>query len=264
MFNFNYKEIDFAHKLNGHTLPSDDFKKHMHDFYELIFFVHGDVDYMIESKSKKLVSKDIILIPAGLLHYGVANVDVEYERYVLKFPLRLINDTLAKEIQDFTCFSGNYPALKELFTKLDNIYNNYSDEHKYILMVNTLSEILINMQNKSKVSDELIGVYHNPVVSKVIAYINENIKKNITLTDICNDLNFSRAHISNEFSRVMKIPVMTYIRYKKIIAAHQKILEGNVKINEVAYEYGFEEYSTFYRNYIKIIGKPPYSNTKKN
>ena len=150
------------------------------------------------------------------------------------------------------------------FIKLDNIYNNYSDEHKYILMVNTLSEILINMQNKSKVSDELIGVYHNPVVSKVIAYINENIKKNITLTDICNDLNFSRAHISNEFSRVMKIPVMTYIRYKKIIAAHQKILEGNVKINEVAYEYGFEEYSTFYRNYIKIIGKPPYSNTKKN
>lgn len=264
MFNFNYKEIDFAHKLNGHTLPSDDFKKHMHDFYELIFFVHGDVDYMIESKSKKLVSNDIILIPAGLLHYGVANVDVEYERYVLKFPLRLINDTLAKEIQDFTCFSGNYPALKELFIKLDNIYNNYSDEHKYILMVNTLSEILINMQNKSKVSDELIGVYHNPVVSKVIAYINENIKKNITLTDICNDLNFSRAHISNEFSRVMKIPVMTYIRYKKIIAAHQKILEGNVKINEVAYEYGFEEYSTFYRNYIKIIGKPPYSNSKKN
>ena len=264
MFNFDYKEIDFAHKLNGHTLPSDDFKKHMHDFYELIFFVHGDVDYMIESKSKKLVSNDIILIPAGLLHYGVANVDVEYERYVLKFPLRLINDTRAKEIQDFTCFSGNYPALKELFIKLDNIYNNYSDEHKYILMVNTLSEILINMQNKSKLSDELIGVYHNPVVSKVIAYINENIKKNITLTDICNDLNFSRAHISNEFSRVMKIPVMTYIRYKKIIAAHQKILEGNVKINEVAYEYGFEEYSTFYRNYIKIIGKPPYSNTKKN
>ncbi|MEI3535571.1 MAG: AraC family transcriptional regulator [Bacilli bacterium] len=264
MFNFDYKEIDFAHKLNGHTLPSDDFKKHMHDFYELIFFVHGDVDYMIESKSKKLVSNDIILIPAGLLHYGVANVDVEYERYVLKFPLRLINDTLAKEIQDFTCFSGNYPALKELFIKLDNIYNNYSDEHKYILMVNTLSEILINMQNKSKVSDELIGVYHNPVVSKVIAYINENIKKNINLTDICNDLNFSRAHISNEFSRVMKIPVMTYIRYKKIIAAHQKILEGNVKINEVAYEYGFEEYSTFYRNYIKIIGKPPYSNSKKN
>ena len=264
MFSFEYKEIDFAHKLNGHTLPSDDFKKHMHDFYELIFFVHGDVDYMIESKSKKLVSNDIILIPAGLLHYGVANVDVEYERYVLKFPLRLINDTLAKEIQDFTCFSGNYPALKELFTKLDNIYNNYSDEHKYILMVNTLSEILINMQNKSKVSDELIGVYHNPVVSIVIAYINENIKKNITLTDICNDLNFSRAHISNEFSRVMKIPVMTYIRYKKIIAAHQKILEGNVKINEVAYEYGFEEYSTFYRNYIKIIGKSPYSNSKKN
>lgn len=108
MFNFQYRDIDFAHKLNGHTLPSDDFKKHMHDFYELIFFVRGEVDYTIESKTKKLVPNDIILIPAGSLHYGVADQHHEYERYVLKFPITIIPESLAKELHEFSGFSGNY------------------------------------------------------------------------------------------------------------------------------------------------------------
>ena len=119
------------------------------------------------------------------------------------------------------------------------------------------------MQNNNQKEDE--GIQHNHVVAQVINYINDNIKKNITLNDICDALHFSRAHISNEFSKVMRVTVMTYIRYKKIIAAHQKILQGNVKVNEVAYEYGFQESSTFYRNYVKIIGKPPYdrNNSRK-
>ena len=257
MFNFEYRDIDFAHKLNGHTLPSDDFKKHMHDFYELIFFVRGEVEYMIESKAKKLIPNDIILIPAGALHYGIAAPNCEYERYVLKFPITIIPETLAKQMSEFSHFSGNYPFLDQHFKELDTIVENYNQEHAYILLVNQLSRILIDMQNNNQKEDE--GIQHNRVVAQVINYINDNIKKNITLNDICEALHFSRAHISNEFSKVMRVTVMTYIRYKKIIAAHQKIIQGNVKINEVAYEYGFQEYSTFYRNYVKIIGKPPYS-----
>lgn len=264
MFNFQYRDIDFAHKLNGHTLPSDDFKKHMHDFYELIFFVRGEVDYMIESKAKKLVPNDIILIPAGSLHYGVANQNHEYERYVLKFPINIIPESLAKELHELSGFSGNYSFLDRYFKELDTIVDNYKKEHAYILLINQLIRILIDMQNNNQKEDE--GIQHNRVVAQVINYINDNIKKNITLNDICDALHFSRAHISNEFSKVMRVTVMTYIRYKKIIAAHQKILQGNVKVNEVAYEYGFQEYSTFYRNYVKIIGKPPYerNSSKRN
>ena len=54
----------------------------------------------------------------------------------------------------------------------------------------------------------------------------------------------------------MKIPVMQYVRYKKIIAAHQMILAG-AKKSVVAELLDFNDYSTFYRSYVKIIGHAP-------
>ena len=42
------------------------------------------------------------------------------------------------------------------------------------------------------------------------------------------------------------------IKTKKIIAAHQYILQGMNK-TKVAEMFGFDEYSTFYRAYLKIM-----------
>jgi hypothetical protein len=45
---------------------------------------------------------------------------------------------------------------------------------------------------------------------------------------------------------------MQYVRSKKIIIAHQLIL-GGMKKSEVAEKLSFENYSTFYRCYKKMI-----------
>lgn len=256
MFDFKYLEIDFSHKLNGHTLPSNDFKKHMHDFYELIFFVKGDLNYVLESETKKMMPNDIVLIPAGSFHYGEVNPSSEYERYVLKFPINIIPDCIVNNMDNLLGFSGNYSHLEQLFLELDRIVDKYNQDYAYTLLKNQLMKILIDMQSDRQKKIEV--VQYNYVVAQIINYVNENIKKNISLNDICNALHFSRAYISSEFSKVMHTSIMTYIRYKKIIAAHQRIIQGNVKISDVAYEYGFQEYSTFYRNYTKIIGRPPF------
>ena len=100
-------------------------------------------------------------------------------------------------------------------------------------------------------------IYKNEVISKIVGYINENVKSPLTLNSICADLHFSSSYICNEFSKEMHTPIMTYIKYKKIIAAHKELTATSAKLADIAYEYGFREYSTFYRNYVKIIGYPP-------
>lgn len=45
---------------------------------------------------------------------------------------------------------------------------------------------------------------------------------------------------------------MKYVRYKKMIAAHQMILSGEKK-RVVANMFGYDDYSTFYRTYKKAI-----------
>lgn len=63
---------------------------------------------------------------------------------------------------------------------------------------------------------------------------------------------YSKSYINIEFKRQMKIPIMKYIRLKKILAAHKMIASGTKK-SVAAEMFGFENYSTFYRAYKSLI-----------
>lgn len=260
MFNYLYNSIDFAHKLDGHTTPSDDFKKHMHDHYELLYLVRGKINYTIESETKPLNPGEVILIAPGMLHFGTVDPNTSYERYVLKFPATILPQFMVKNISKLK-YCGIIPKVQELFDELDFIYATYTDDELHLLMITTLLRIIICVyKGENHVLDEQI--FHNTIIAEIIEYINKNIRRPITLADICNDLHFSKSYISSEFSKEMKTPIMTYIKHKKVIAAHMQITEGKTRIANVAEEFGFEEYSTFYRNYKKIIGYPPQEGKK--
>ena len=96
MFSFVYKDIDFAHKMDDSTTPSENFERHMHYFNEILYFVKGDVVYHVESESRQLQPGNIVLIPSGKYHFAVCDLQVPYERYVLKFP-----DTILPEVQNY-------------------------------------------------------------------------------------------------------------------------------------------------------------------
>lgn len=255
MFSFVYKNIDFAHKLDGHTTPSSDFTKHMHDHYELLYLVRGNIDYTIESETKRLSEGEILLMAPGMLHFGTVDPAAPYERYVLKFAATILPEFLLKKIENLK-FCGAVSKSREMFEELDVIYENYNDEERNLLMLASLVRILIRVY-KNEVPAISGQIHNNAIIAEITKYINANLKRPITLADICNDLHFSKSYISSEFSKEMKTPVMTYIKHKKIIAAHRKISEGKTKLSDVAEEFGFPEYSTFYRNYKKIIGYPP-------
>jgi AraC-like DNA-binding protein len=90
------------------------------------------------------------------------------------------------------------------------------------------------------------------IVKQIIDYINANLQKPLTMQDIVSEFHYSRSYISMEFKKHMQISIMQYIRYKKIIAVHELVLNG-AKKQETAELYGFGTYSTFYRAYKKLV-----------
>ena len=44
MFSFVYGNIDFAHKIDNPSSPTEEYYKQMHAFIEILYFVRGDVD----------------------------------------------------------------------------------------------------------------------------------------------------------------------------------------------------------------------------
>ena len=248
MFNFKSDVIDFAHKIDEVSHPNEEYEKHMHIFYELLFFVKGDVIYNVEGESHQLLKGDIVLIPSGKYHFASVNPNVTYERYVLKFSDKILPPHLKNKINDQSYFFTNTSAFYYHMRNLDNYFDSYDKDDIETLFITELVQLLIKvLRNPIKEKDK-----HNPFITDLVKYIDENIQNKITLDVLADHFHFSKSYISSEFKKQMKTPVIHYIKTKKIIAAHQYILQGMNK-TKVAEMFGFDEYSTFYRAYLKIM-----------
>lgn len=252
MFDFHYNEIDFSHKIGIASNPTDDFGKHLHAFHELLFFIKGDVSYNVESESRRLIEGDLVLIRQGRYHFAEINEDETYERYVLKFPDSILPPYVSEKLSKQRAFFTNVKKYSIFFNQLDSYYENFSEEETYILFVAELVKLLIMLFKEPSVAP----TNSDDVIARLVRYIDDNLQSSISLDSLSKEFNYSKSYISNEFKNSMKIPVMQYVRYKKIIAAHQMILAGEKK-SVVAELFDFNDYSTFYRSYVKIIGHAP-------
>ncbi len=250
MFSFVYGGIDFAHKLDAASAPMEDFYKHVHTFNEIIFFVDGEVEYTVESEIRVLQPGDIIFIAPGKYHFATVNNNVGYERYVLKFPSSVLPDFLVERVRKMSPFFDSSKEQANVFSRFDfyNDFGDYSEDELKAVFVADVIKLLIALSKAPSAAPNRI----NAVIADIITYIDENIHTNLSLDELSELFHFSKSYLSNEFKRAMKISIMQYVRMKKIIAAHQLILQGEKK-SRVAEQFGFDNYSTFYRQYMKLL-----------
>ena len=121
MFEFVYKDIDFAHKIDAASNPTENYEKHIHYFNEIVLFVTGDVLYTVETETRKLQPGDIIFIPSGKYHFATVNSDAKYERYVLKFPDSYVPAYIKEKRNASSCFLGKCKISNACFL-LHNLY----------------------------------------------------------------------------------------------------------------------------------------------
>lgn len=249
---FAFKNINYSHKLGRASEPQEDYQKHLHRCVEILYFIRGDVTYTVEASTRKLQSGDLIFIAPNKYHFATVNDNVEYERYVLQFPEELVPDYLAEKSATSQPFYTDCKKFMDIFKEFDSYRTMFNDDELYTLYISATLRLLVSIfHDYTPVYNQKTGL-----VSDLINYIDENLHARITLDTLNEQFNFSKSYISNEFRTQMKIPIMQYIRTKKILAAHKMLVSG-VKKNKVAEAFGFEDYSTFYRSYVKVMGFSP-------
>lgn len=249
MYSFVYGDLDFAHKLDEASKPSENYAKHMHPFCEVIYFVKGDALYTVETKTKKLLPDDIVLITPGKFHLAAVNSRVEYERYVFKFPIERLPAFLQKKLTEANCFFGNASKYISTFKQTDHLVQNFSGEELYTMLFLEITKFLIYLCRQQAPPEH----QDDGVAADLINFIDDNIRENITLDMLAEHFHYSKTFLCNEFKKYTQMSLIQYVRMKKIVVAHTMIIAGRHK-REVAAELGFNEYSTFYRTYKKFIG----------
>lgn len=233
------------------------FHRHIHNGYELLFFVRGDAEYIIEGSVYSLRENDLLLIRPRVFHCLKPKSQAIYERYVIHFPSELIPPHLL----DFISSANNiYNIPKD--SPIYRLYQNwnvaddlFSDEEMLDLAQTYVLQILTFLKNMPNKKD-IKPIKENSTLQKILRYIDEHPTDDIDAEQLSAMFFMSKSWIIHSFRRDLGINLMQYITKKKIMYAEELIKHGKSP-TDAAKICKYDSYVTFYRQYRKVLGHAP-------
>ncbi len=249
---------------------------HHHDFYEIYFFLGGNVEYFVDGEKFKLSKGDLLLINPMQLHQPITNQGSVYERIVLWIDRNYLAKLSTYEDLSF-CFNqtssnsvnilhskaimhGRVNELFELLNKEFHSDNFASKTYSESLLLQLLIEVNRLVKNKKENAEPVKSAN---LVSRVITYINNHYNEDISLDLLSKKFFISKYHLSHEFSQKVGISVYKYLTLKRLLISRELLLNG-FSASRVAVECGFHNYATFFRIFKSHYGTIPTKISAKN
>ena len=257
----NYKNKTLNVRFSVSDGGEDNIIIHCHTDYEILYFIRGNVQYIIEGAEYNLTSGSLLLIPPNVVHGVKACGDGTYQRCVLSIHpesfgydgMKLLRSVFCRE-----CYYENTDGY-DIGGAFDDIFNA-AELGDYALDVSVQALIIkiLHMQNTLQASEPKIAA--SSAVAQIITYLNENFTAKVTLDGISSKFFVSKHHLNKLFRRATGVTVGEYVIYKRVYYARGLIQRG-VRASEAAERAGFSDYSAFYKAYLKRMGHNPQSDS---
>ena len=88
------KGLLFAHSNDANPVQST-FRQHMHNEYEMLYFIAGDADHVVGSSVYHLRPNDLLFIKPATYHYLKLLSAAPYERFIVNFPEDIVPKNLS-------------------------------------------------------------------------------------------------------------------------------------------------------------------------
>ena len=244
---------------------------HSHTYYELYFFEEGAVTMVIDGKPHPLQPGDVIVIPPGIDH-KVLLTDPEkpYRRFVF-WQSRPFLEALEKRSPDYGYLlrqaesRGRYVyhfdlptfnALRtRLFTLLDEIHaDRFARETAMDLDIAALLLFLartVYEQEQRRNRTEQLSRYE-----AITNYVDSHLDEPLSLDSLGQQFYLSKYYLVHLFRENTGLSVHQYI-LKKRLAACCDAMQGGAAVGEAYRQWGFGDYSAFYRAFRKEYGMSP-------
>ena len=192
-------------------------------------------------------------------HYLQINSPSNYERYNVIFTLEdlgIVNDAIIPKIP-IVNITSNHIAV-EIFKKMDYYYSTLNLENFIEVRKLLVRELFYALSAVGQSNENDFTSVLNPLLSDALAYIKQNLYTLSGMNEIANKLFVSESYLFYLFKTYVKTTPKRYITEKRLLAAKGLITQG-VKPTKAYEQVGFNDYTSFYRNYTKFFGYPPSS-----
>lgn len=266
---YAYRDTEY----DNQTFPSN---LHYHDYYELVIFEEGDIQYICEGCVYQPQYGDIILIPPGKFHMSVINGEcTRYKRHVLYlYPsafdvighgalTSFLNRTINGDMFGF----GSTEAKQAFMDTLVRLKESFCSEPSPLEEALGLSYIiqvfyLLNQKNcQSK--KEISSLPENILMLQ--QYIDHNFAVISSVSQVAEHFFYSREYVSRLFKKHFDTTISDYIMKRRIAESQLLIVQG-LPLIDVAYQVGFGSLSTFIRAFRTVTDMTPsaYRKMRKN
>lgn len=256
-----------------HTVTDapNDVTTHLHDCYELFYFISGDLTYYIEGQAYKLCPNDLILTNSRELHRIVFNSKCRYERKFIHFKPEYISSFQTGEYNTLYYlenrklgYFNRIPAKDVMEYKIDELWGQIekaaleSSPESGMMMKAIFVQMLITI-NKIFAKYDHSHVDHRKYDHKIVAileYINKNLEEKISLDILQQKFYVNKYYLCHIFKLSTGFTVFEYITYKRIMRASELLISGMPAL-DTAHAVGYSDYSTFYKAFKGITGYTP-------
>lgn len=94
-------------------------------------------------------------------------------------------------------------------------------------------------------------------LNEAVDYIEENLMNGISCDTVADHVHISSFHFQRTFTILTGMPVGEYIRNRRLSLAGQDLLQGNLKIIDIALKYGYDSPESFTMAFKRFHGISP-------
>ena len=241
-----------------------------HASYEMLLLLEGEISYIIEGETYTAGPGDVIFVAPGEIHAIRIDGRKPYERLVLLFDIDALRSMMRELCAPLEVFSreagerlhivpralvseyGLDRLLGEIFSCEDE------DRYKRLFIMSKLLGFMIQTDKMFSAHKERLAspTSKDGLVSAAVTYIGEHISEPIRLEDVADHLFVSKSTLCHRFAKTVHMTTMHYILLKKMHRASD-LLRNGYSASEAAAMVGYSNYTSFYYNFKRLMGRAP-------
>ncbi len=247
------------------------FKKHKHDFVEMVYVMRGKYTHTIDGKEYIARHGDMVIINYNQTH------EIKGEGVYVNILMKpeYINVSLANyenafallNLSEFEDFKKTLDKSKTLITfskneqgEIENIIEGIIKEKNdctpgYELAVRSRFNLLLIMIFR-KMSLNFDNGFDG-VSEKLLHYITLHCGENITLSSVAKMCSYNTSYFSRIFKEYTSKTFTSFLKEARIEKAANLILSTNLKIDEIAFQVGYSDKTKFFAHFKEFKGTTP-------
>ena len=237
---------------------------HTHTWYELSCIDRGEIEYYTEDKTFNIDDRNLFMMPPGIRH-GWIHLNIRALSITGKNIIKALNEKL--ETRSFSLTATEH--LKETVSRIRSLargtaFGKSILEAQILTFLYECLEIAIGDIIHSNDSEEVQKNKNQDISRQIEEIIKDNIHLPLQLDDISRHFDLTSRHLNRIFTQHEGISIGKFILKQKLIHACSDLVNTDIPVKSIAYDYGFSQPSYFCRIFKKTYGESPGDYRLKN